>query len=150
MRLTVLAASVIAAAATAVATISIFVPAPVAAGGGAARQADAPAIGQAAKAGPQGLDHDFGIARPILERADEIAVLEAVQIALSEVGDGAAYVWHAKNGRVSGVIRPTAAFRNPDGRICRNMLLAISAGSYSREREGIACREIDGVWHLEG
>src|SRR5262245_34904512 len=39
-----------------------------------------------------------------LDDSDEIAALDAIGVALSEVGDGASYVWHRSNGRLSGVI----------------------------------------------
>ena len=32
--------------------------------------------------------------RALLDENDEIAALEAVRVALTEVGDGAPYVWH--------------------------------------------------------
>ena len=37
-----------------------------------------------------------------LDDNDEIAALEAIRVALTEVGDGATYVWHRNNGCLSG------------------------------------------------
>src|SRR5512134_694047 len=47
--------------------------------------------------------------RTSLDANDEIAALESVQIALSEISDGATYVWHRRNGRLSGVVQPTGS-----------------------------------------
>lgn len=92
----------------------------------------------------------FAEVRPALDNGDEIATLEAVQLALSEVGDGSSYVWHRRNGRLSGVVRPTTSFKDGSGKICRHIVIALSTDGYSRSTEGIACRLASGVWQLEG
>jgi hypothetical protein len=88
--------------------------------------------------------------RPALERVDEIAALEALQVALSEVGDGATYVWHRPGGRLSGIVRPTTSFRSREGKICRHLELLLTAGTFTRRVEGVACRLPDGIWSLHG
>lgn len=85
-----------------------------------------------------------------LDDTDAVATLEAVQMALTEVGDGATYVWHRRHGRLSGAIQPTSSFKDSGGMICRHLVLALTSGSYSRKAEGIACRQRNGVWYLEG
>lgn len=90
------------------------------------------------------------VPRPRLDDRDRAAALEAVQLALSEIGDGSAYVWYARSGRISGVVHPTASFKDAQGRICRQLVVSLSAGAFSREREGVACRAQGGVWQLEG
>jgi surface antigen len=85
-----------------------------------------------------------------LDDTDAVAALEAVQLALTEVGDGATYVWHRKHGRLSGAIQPTTSFKDGSGHICRHIVMALTSGNYSRKAEGIACRQRDGVWVLEG
>jgi surface antigen len=85
-----------------------------------------------------------------LDDSDAIATLEAVQMALTEVGDGATYVWRRRHGRLSGVIQPTSSFKDANGLICRHIVMALTSGSYSRKTEGIACRQRSGVWILEG
>ena len=77
-------------------------------------------------------------ARARLDDRDEIAALEAVHLALTEVGDGSAYVWHGRSGRLSGVVTPTSSFRDANGKICRHIIVALSADSYSRATEGVA------------
>lgn len=85
-----------------------------------------------------------------LDVSDEIAALESVQLALSEVGDGSTYVWHRYHGRLSGVVQPTASFRDSAGNVCRHIVVILSAGTRSKRTEGIACRLGRGHWQLQG
>ena len=85
-----------------------------------------------------------------LDGTDEISTLEAVHLALSEVGDGSTYVWHGRSGRVSGSVQPTASFRDISGKICRHIVLGLTAEGRSRQVEGVACRLANGSWRLEG
>ena len=87
---------------------------------------------------------------PQLDESDERAALEAVALALAEVGDGATYVWHRGNGRLSGQVRPTASFKDQAGNACRHIVLQLTSGARSRQTEGIACRGVDGRWQLTG
>jgi hypothetical protein len=83
------------------------------------------------------------------DEADEIAALEAIRIALTEVGDGNAYVWHQRNGHLSGLVQPTTSFKDPTGRVCRHILLLIVRGDRMGRVEGTACRLGGGRWNLE-
>jgi len=85
-----------------------------------------------------------------LNATDEVAALEAVQWALSEVADGATFVWHRQHGRLSGLVQPTSSFRDVSDRVCRHLVMMLTSGGYFRKAEGIACRQADGVWLLEG
>ena len=78
--------------------------------------------------------HDTG-----LDEADEIAALEAIRVALSEVGDGHSYVWHRRYGRLSGVVQPTSSFKNPAGRVCRRITVILAAGLRTGRLDGVAC-----------
>ena len=88
--------------------------------------------------------------RPDLTVDDEIAALESVQLALTEVGDGSTYVWHRQHGNLSGIVQPTASFKDAGGRVCRHLTLLLSSGAMSKRAEGIACRLPDGIWQLDG
>ncbi len=90
------------------------------------------------------------IARPRLDLSDEVATLKALQRALDEVGDGSVYVWHRRNGRLSGIIKPTMSFRDGKGKVCRHVEVWLTAGSASKKTESIACRLPDRVWAFEG
>ncbi len=88
--------------------------------------------------------------QPLLDSRDRLAALESVQYALSEVGDGSSYVWHRGHGKLSGIVRPTASFKDTDGKICRHVVVMLSSGKISKKTEAIACRLKTGIWQLDG
>ena len=92
----------------------------------------------------------FAEVRPDLDASDETATLEALHLALTELGDGTSYVWHRRSGLLSGVVQPTASFKDARGKVCRHIVLLLSSGAYSKRTEGIACRLDSGTWQLEG
>jgi hypothetical protein len=85
-----------------------------------------------------------------LNATDEVAALEAVQWALTTLADGTTFVWHRQHGRLSGLVQPTSSFKDANNRVCRHLVMMLTSGGYSRKAEGIACREANGVWWLEG
>ena len=87
---------------------------------------------------------------PPLDLADEIAVLESVQLALSRVADGSSYVWHRSHGRLSGVVRPTSSFKDARGQVCRHITVVLNSLDTTKRTEAIACRLGNGVWQLDG
>lgn len=88
--------------------------------------------------------------RPLLSGGDRVATFRTLHLVLSQVEDGATYVWHRGHGRLSGAFKPTRSFRSADGRLCRHLMMQLAAGLYARRSEGIACRNLDGQWSLEG
>jgi hypothetical protein len=92
----------------------------------------------------------FAEANAYLDENDEIAALEAIRVALTEVGDGDTYVWRRMHGRLSGIVQPTASFKDPGGRVCRHILLIMTVGAATGRAEGIACRLANGRWQLDG
>jgi len=118
-------------------------------------RADEPAQSSAKSACPDADNRPLPSLEPAgygfrLDQSDEIAALESVQLALSEVADGSTYIWHRYHGRLSGVVRPTSSFRDPVGRVCRHVLVSLTSGDNSKSAEGVACRLPDGLWQLEG
>lgn len=85
-----------------------------------------------------------------LSEDDEIATLDAIRVALSEIADGSTYVWYRHHGRLNGLVTPTASFKDGKDRVCRHVLLILSAGTQTGRIEGIACRTDNGRWLLEG
>lgn len=85
-----------------------------------------------------------------LDETDLVAALQALHIALSQLGDGATYVWGRRSRSLMGIIKPTAAFVDDQGRVCRHLVYTLSLGGYSKTIEGIACRQIEGLWTLSG
>jgi surface antigen len=90
-----------------------------------------------------------GLGEP-LDEGDEIAALASVQYALTNVGDGASYVWKRANGRLSGIVHPTSSFRNGEGSVCRHLVVMLTTGFTTRKTEGTACRIEGGRWQLNG
>jgi surface antigen len=86
----------------------------------------------------------------LLDESDEIAALDAIRFALVEVADGSAYVWHRYHGRLSGVVQPTASFKDAAGNVCRHIITTLASEQSSTKVEGIACRLPDGNWQLDG
>ena len=91
-----------------------------------------------------------GLPGPALTESDEIAALESVQMGLTRMHDGEPFVWRHANGKLSGIVRPTASFRNAEGRLCRHVIVLLTTGYKTSTTEGIACRLPDRRWALEG
>lgn len=78
------------------------------------------------------------------------AVLEGAQIALSRVADGSTYLWYQRDGTHAASFKPTLSFRGTRGELCRHLVVELSSEHDFRVVEGIACREGNGIWRLEG
>ena len=85
-----------------------------------------------------------------LDRSDRVAAVQALELALSELGDGVTLVWQRPERRLVGRIKPVSAFRDDKGRVCRHVIYSLALGAYQRQIEGVACREQDGSWSLSG
>ena len=84
------------------------------------------------------------------DRSDRVAARRALEFALSELGDGVTLVWRRPERGLVGRIMPVSAFRDDRGRVCRNVVYALTLGTHRRQIEGVACREQDGSWSLSG
>lgn len=84
------------------------------------------------------------------DRSDRVAARRALELALSELGDGVTLVWRRPERGLVGRIRPVSAFRDENGRVCRTVVYALALGNHQREIEGVACRERNGSWSLSG
>lgn len=85
-----------------------------------------------------------------LDQTDRLAVLEAIHVGLSDAPDGATYMWRRHNGKIAGSVRPTMSFRDIEGKVCRYLVFQLLLGEHMRQVEGIACRQDDKSWLLEG
>ena len=85
-----------------------------------------------------------------LDGSDRQAAAQALQLAMNELGDGVTLVWRRPEHALEGRVKPVSAFRDDHGRLCRHFVYSLSLGGYSREIEGVACREFDGSWSLAG
>ncbi|GBE42234.1 MAG TPA: hypothetical protein ENH05_03655 [Rhizobiales bacterium] len=86
--------------------------------------------------------------RSRLDYKDRVVAMRALQLALSQVPDGGTFVWQKKSRSLKGLIKPTRAFRNADGQLCRHVIYALALGRYTKQIEGIACRLENGRWQL--
>ena len=85
-----------------------------------------------------------------LDQSDRAAAMQALELALSELGDGVTLVWRRPERELVGRIKPVSAFRDDQGRVCRHVVYSLALGTYQRQIEGVACRESDGSWSLSG
>src|SRR5690606_13145470 len=85
-----------------------------------------------------------------LDDLDEVATLNALHVGLTEVPDGADFVWRRSHGRLDGIVRPLFSFKNSDGEVCRHVVVTLRSADHERTVEGAACRGPDGRWVLEG
>ena len=92
----------------------------------------------------------FAELRAKLDDSDRAVALNALQVALTELGDGATLIWRRPSRGLTGVIKPVSAFRDDEGRVCRHLTYSLSLGTFIREVEGTACREPGGAWSLTG
>jgi surface antigen len=122
--------------------VSFFAPAPLPLQAG-----ENGANGLAARNGQQLSLSDL---KARLDRSDRTAALQALELALSELGDGVTLVWQRPERALTGRIKPVSAFRDDQGRVCRHVVYSLALGPYRREIEGVACREPDGSWSLSG
>lgn len=92
----------------------------------------------------------FARLRQPLDETDEVAALESLQFALTEVADGSSYVWHRANGRLSGIVKPMSSFKDAKGGVCRHVLVVLNSQDATKKTEAVACRLATGVWQLDG
>lgn len=86
--------------------------------------------------------------RARLDHDDRLIAMRALHLALSQVPDGGTFVWRKRSRNLKGLIKPTNAFRNERGQVCRNVIYALSLGRYLKQIKGVACRDEDGSWRL--
>jgi len=85
-----------------------------------------------------------------LDHSDRTVALQALQMALNELGDGATLTWRRPVSKLAGRIKPVSAFRDDQGRVCRHVIYQLALGAYEKKIEGVACREEDGRWSISG
>jgi len=83
-----------------------------------------------------------------LDGRDRATALRALHVALDQLSDGAALIWRKRSLELEGVIKPTSAFRDTKGRICRHLIYQLKIADYNKRIEGVACRQTDGSWTL--
>ena len=122
--------------------LSLFAPAPLPLKAGES--------GAELAAAPDGQQPGLVELKAKLDQSDRVAALQALDLALSELGDGATLVWQRPERGLVGRIKPVSAFRDDQGRVCRHVVYSLALGTYQRQIEGVACRESNGSWSLSG
>jgi len=84
-----------------------------------------------------------------LDQNDELAALESVQLALTEVADGSSYFWRRTHGRLSGLVKPLSSFKDPHGDVCRHAVVVLAGVESTKRTEIVACRMATGIWQLQ-
>ncbi len=72
----------------------------------------------------------------------------AGQEALEHARSGTVVTWRNPDDGASGSFVPQPAFRDPDGRICREFGQTVTIGGQLQQVWGTACRQPDGWWQL--
>lgn len=85
-----------------------------------------------------------------LDEADEIAVLESLHFALTEIADGSTYVWRRDHGRLSGLVKVAKSYKGQDGAVCRDALVMLNGIDGAKTTEISACRQTNGAWRIAG
>ena len=92
--------------------------------------------------------HTLADLRSRLDQKDHIVAMRALHLALNQVEDGGTFMWRKRSRSLKGMIKPSKAFRNAEGYVCRHVIYALSLGRYLKQIEGIACRRNDVSWQL--
>ena len=121
--------------------LSLFAPAPLSLKAGES--------GANVAVAPEGQRLGLSELKARLDQSDRVAALQALDLALSELGDGVTLVWQRPERGLVGKIKPVSAFRDDRGRVCRHVS-SLALGTYQRQIEGVACRESNGSWSLSG
>ena len=85
-----------------------------------------------------------------LDHSDRKVAFQALQMALTELGDGVTLVWRRPASRLAGRVKPVSAFRDAEGRICRHVVYSLAHDAHEKRFEGVACREKNGSWSISG
>jgi surface antigen len=121
---------------------SLFAPAPLSLKAGES--------GAELAVAPDGQQLSLSELKARLDQSDRVAAVQALELALSELGGGVTLVWQRPERRRVGRIKPVSAFRDDKGKVCRHVIYSLALGAYQRQIEGVACREPDGSWSLSG
>jgi surface antigen len=101
---------------------------------------------------PQGHTAPQGLTalKSSLDQSDRAVAMQALQLALTELGDGVTLVWRRPASQLAGRVKPISAFRDDQGRVCRHLVYSLAIGGHEKQIEGVACREQDGRWAIAG
>lgn len=85
-----------------------------------------------------------------LDRADQLAMHQTEQHTLEQVKTGQTGQWHNPDSGNSGSITPTRTFQAQSGVYCREFQSTVVIGGEEHKSFGVACRQPDGHWRIQG
>ena len=83
-----------------------------------------------------------------LDRADRLAMQKTTTTALETSKSGTAVAWRNPDTGNRGTVTPKPAFKNNNGRYCREFQQTVTIGGRTAEAYGTACRQPDGSWKI--
>jgi len=83
-----------------------------------------------------------------LDRADLAYYDRTAQRALESGNSGKALPWNNPDSGNSGVVIPSAPFKNASNQYCREFQNKITVGGKTQSGYGTACRQPDGSWQI--
>lgn len=83
-----------------------------------------------------------------LDRADLAYYDQTAQRALETGNSGRAMPWNNPDSGNSGVVIPSAPYKNQTGQYCREFQNKITVGGKTQNGYGTACRQPDGSWQI--
>jgi surface antigen len=83
-----------------------------------------------------------------LDRADLAYYDQTAQRALETGSSGRALPWNNPDSGNSGVVIPSAPYKNTSGQYCREFQNKITVGGKTQNGYGTACRQPDGSWQI--
>lgn len=83
-----------------------------------------------------------------LDRADMQYYDQTAQRALEKGTSGRALPWSNPDSGNSGVVIPSAPYKNTSGQYCREFQNKITVGGKTQSGYGTACRQPDGSWQI--
>lgn len=72
------------------------------------------------------------------------------QKALEQGQPGQTFPWSNPQSGVSGTVTPSGYYQNAQGKYCREYTQTITVGGRVEEGYGVACRQPDGSWQIQG
>ncbi len=75
---------------------------------------------------------------------------QASQAALELGQPGQLFPWQSKISGVTGTVTPSSYHQNAEGKYCREYTQTITVGGRLQEGHGVACRQSDGSWKIQG
>jgi len=85
-----------------------------------------------------------------MDQTDMMYYNQTSQQALETGRPGQSFPWQNPQTGVGGAVTPSTYFQNSSGQYCREYTQNISIGGRMEEGHGIACRQPDGSWRIQG